>query len=162
MSELLYKPEKELENPKSLYLGVLTLDFPSDLELAERAVSKAIGTSNVPDSSTACDSEKKVALSEPKRAKTDDKPYDGTVKAIDVKGKEDKTQTCDDPCSPAKRQGGVSGVLNELLENYVLDIDLDFYSTCNPFKLMLTPEQYILLKEIYTYTPPKDHSEEVS
>lgn len=44
---------------------------------------------------------------------------------------------------------------------YVLDIDLDFFSTQNPFLSSLTAEQFQLLSELYAYTSPLDRSVEV-
>lgn len=45
---------------------------------------------------------------------------------------------------------------------FILDVDLDFFSTLNPFLSTLTSEQYRLLSELYTYTLPLDQSTEVS
>ena len=37
----------------------------------------------------------------------------------------------------------------------ILDIDLDFFSTLNPFKVMLTPKQFQLLQKVYFFQFPK-------
>jgi len=44
---------------------------------------------------------------------------------------------------------------------FILDIDLDFFSTMNPFMSSLTAKQFQLLSELYAYTPPLDRSVEV-
>jgi len=44
---------------------------------------------------------------------------------------------------------------------FILDIDLDFFSTLNPFLSSYTAQQYQLLSELYAYTPPLDESSEV-
>ena len=44
---------------------------------------------------------------------------------------------------------------------FILDIDLDFFSTVNPFLSLYTAQQYQLLSELYAYTPPPDSSIEV-
>lgn len=44
----------------------------------------------------------------------------------------------------------------------ILDIDLDFFSTKNPFLEVYTDRQYQLLKKLYEFTKPKDSSHEVS
>ena len=49
------------------------------------------------------------------------------------------------------------GPTNSLL----LDIDLDFFSTKNPFLEVYTDRQYQLLKKLYQFTKPKDSSHEV-
>ena len=54
-------------------------------------------------------------------------------------------------------------LLSQLSERpYVLDIDLDFFSTTNPFLNQFTPHQYKLLKKIYAFELPSDTSEEVT
>lgn len=42
----------------------------------------------------------------------------------------------------------------------ILDIDLDFFSTKNPFLEVYTDRQYQLLKKLYEFTKPKDSSHE--
>ena len=43
----------------------------------------------------------------------------------------------------------------------ILDIDLDFFSTKNPFREMYGKDQYRLLQELYHHKKPKTLSEEV-
>jgi len=45
-------------------------------------------------------------------------------------------------------------------EQYLLDIDLDFFSTQNPFKDVYSERQYELLKRLYKFTRPVDDSDE--
>ncbi|XP_074642428.1 UPF0489 protein C5orf22 homolog [Tubulanus polymorphus] len=42
---------------------------------------------------------------------------------------------------------------------FILDIDLDFFSTVNPFKSIYTEHQYSLLKQIFRFQPPTNSSE---
>ena len=51
--------------------------------------------------------------------------------------------------------------LDQAARCFILDIDLDFFSTVNPFLLSLTVQQYQLLSELYAYTPPLNRSTEV-
>ena len=44
---------------------------------------------------------------------------------------------------------------------FILDIDLDVFSTMNPFLSSLSQQQYQLLSELYAYRPPPDRSVEV-
>jgi len=56
----------------------------------------------------------------------------------------------------------ISEIFNEFKDrHFVLDIDLDFFSTKNPFRVMYTPTQYQLIKELYTYDNPLDDSDQV-
>ena len=45
---------------------------------------------------------------------------------------------------------------------YVLDIDLDFFSTMNPFKEMYGEKQYKILQELYRFQLPDSSSQQVS
>ncbi|XP_045193254.2 UPF0489 protein C5orf22 homolog isoform X2 [Mercenaria mercenaria] len=45
-------------------------------------------------------------------------------------------------------------------QNYVLDIDLDFYSTMNPFRQMYGGKQYNILQELYKFERPASMSEQ--
>ncbi|XP_061196362.1 UPF0489 protein C5orf22 homolog [Saccostrea echinata] len=56
--------------------------------------------------------------------------------------------------------------ISELLQEFpdsplILDIDLDFYSTKNPFLEVYTPSQYKILKELYSFQTPLSTSDEV-
>ncbi|GFO27096.1 upf0489 protein c5orf22 homolog [Plakobranchus ocellatus] len=43
---------------------------------------------------------------------------------------------------------------------YVLDVDLDFFSTANPFRDVLEPEEEQALRRLYHYTTPRENSDE--
>lgn len=53
--------------------------------------------------------------------------------------------------------------LSTLLDGkpYILDIDLDFYSTMNPFQVMYNDRQYKILQELYKYEKPLSEALEV-
>ncbi|XP_048759024.2 UPF0489 protein C5orf22 homolog [Ostrea edulis] len=55
--------------------------------------------------------------------------------------------------------------ISELLQEFsdktvILDIDLDFYSTKNPFLEVYTPSQYQILQELYCFQAPSSNSDE--
>lgn len=62
--------------------------------------------------------------------------------------------------SPTK---DVIGKVQEIIKDRycVLDIDLDFFSTKNPFKEMYGEEQYKILQELYHFNKPNSSLEEV-
>ena len=64
-------------------------------------------------------------------------------------------------CSSPTRD--IIGKVQEIIKDRycILDIDLDFFSTKNPFKEMFGEEQYKLLQELYQYERPKNTSQEV-
>lgn len=45
-------------------------------------------------------------------------------------------------------------------KHFILDIDLDFFSTQNPFKRLYSAEIYKIIKELYVFNNPEDISDE--
>ncbi|XP_054761643.2 UPF0489 protein C5orf22 homolog [Lytechinus pictus] len=66
-----------------------------------------------------------------------------------------------DQRSRAPSSGTCDTVMRDYSEfsgRFILDIDLDFFSTRNPFKQMYTKEQYNLMDELYRFATPTDES----
>lgn len=62
-----------------------------------------------------------------------------------------------------KVQNMVHSIVKELDgQSYILDIDLDFFSTMNPFRELYGAKQYAILQELYKFQLPASSSEEVS
>ncbi|XP_004605664.2 UPF0489 protein C5orf22 homolog [Sorex araneus] len=65
-----------------------------------------------------------------------------------------------DPPSPGLPEDQTTASAKEMLEilksgpEFVLDIDLDFFSVKNPFKEMYTQEEYKILQELYQFKKP--------
>lgn len=103
------------------------------------------------------------------------------------KSKRQKLETCSEKDqvqdSVEKHEGNISDSLSETYEvhpfstpsaqtlkqliehlegqSYVLDIDLDFYSTMNPFKQMYGEKTYKILQELYSFEKPASLAEKV-
>ncbi|CAI9744510.1 Hypothetical predicted protein [Octopus vulgaris] len=87
------------------------------------------------------------------------KPCLSSVKLV-----EDMTKSCPpdqvhDEALGLRLKSVFSSIAN-LGEGLILDIDLDFYSTKNPFLEMFTDKQYQMLKELYHFTEPASDSEQ--
>ncbi|XP_071481917.1 UPF0489 protein C5orf22 homolog [Diadema antillarum] len=71
----------------------------------------------------------------------------------------------DSPSTTVKRRDASFGPLDDIVKHFsesrgrfILDIDLDFFSTKNPFRELYTKEQYQLLEELYQFNAPQDDS----
>ena len=121
----LYSPLEELENCKELILVVMTLSFdnlPSD-----GPDGKALPSNNKELCHT-CRSNNSNELKQESEINCEN--YSITCAKRHSIHK-DSHVTCD-------MQLFISGLLSQLEEPYILDIDMDFFSTLNPFKIMFT------------------------
>ena len=78
--------------------------------------------------------------------------------------KEEVTAKCDHAAPDEENMASLWEEIKSLLQTkpFVLDIDLDFFSTADPFRAMFSERQYELLKSIYRFDGPKDCSIEAS
>jgi hypothetical protein len=58
------------------------------------------------------------------------------------------------PILYATEEGDSQAKRGKFCSDVILDIDLDFFSTANPFRAMYSAKQYDLINKLYKYTPP--------
>ncbi|XP_062375578.1 UPF0489 protein C5orf22 homolog isoform X2 [Sardina pilchardus] len=141
LSDALYVPKGQLENPKPLHLSVIKVDpvtdptYKLDHDRARRTSTKQLKTGDCKEDKDVCNS-------------SSDPQGDSIVP-------ENKAQTPEP--SGKSGDGSTEAVVNSLLsmigqsDSYILDIDLDFFSCKNPFKEIYTQEEYVLLQELYGF-----------
>ncbi|KAK7493814.1 hypothetical protein BaRGS_00014955 [Batillaria attramentaria] len=88
-------------------------------------------------------------------ARSQQEPGDFVIKTFSV-----EPEGCDEALTRFPEQWKWLGDLRDKLcgKAYVLDIDLDFFSTKDPFRDGCTPEQTALLRELFGYQLPKEAS----
>ena len=138
LAELLYAPEDDLVNKKLLTLHIITIST------GMHAPTNVVGNSVLDDHSQ--DSQ------EPAINKTH------AANLIDDGGDKDWNKA-NSSCSATNLRSKFSGTESG---SYILDIDLDFFSTGNPFVDVYSKEEYSSVRKLYAYTRPVDSSLEVS
>ncbi|XP_010889679.1 UPF0489 protein C5orf22 homolog isoform X1 [Esox lucius] len=177
LSDGLYVPQDQLENPKPLGLSVVRVN---PLECCQREDRESEGTSPAKRPRTECKLAGNMAKpssaseSQPDRSSgscTDRVQPPGGSRTAESRSngnsKEDK-ESCKQPCSKTgNHEGSTSHAVHSLLsvikttDPYILDIDLDFFSCKNPFKELYTQEEYTILQELYSFRKPgEDLNEE--
>ncbi|KAM8967492.1 UPF0489 protein C5orf22 homolog [Pelodytes ibericus] len=164
LSDGLYVPKEQLENPKPLDLHVILLHPVKDpdcedTEKGESAAKKLKLTGNDdrsggPASAHQCASSKGVAFSICGGAEGDLRK--GTYS-------NDMMETCSDAAGMSSQNTKNANAITQVLEKgeaYVLDIDLDFFSVKNPFKEMYTQDEYKILQELYSFKKPSPNNSE--
>lgn len=141
LAELLYAPEDDLVNKVLLTLHVFTLK-PETLASAN-VVSNDLSADQPGD----C---KEYAVNQL-----------AVVELINHSGDECRSKTI--PITSLCSAGNLKSVFNDhQSDSYILDIDLDFFSTGNPFLGMYTKEEYSSIQKLYAYKRPTDNTLEVS
>ncbi|XP_071955108.1 UPF0489 protein C5orf22 homolog isoform X2 [Antedon mediterranea] len=89
------------------------------------------------------------------------KPHSSLSNNISSKTQFEQTSIVDDKFHDTNTTEKMFEVISKAIEGskaYLLDIDLDFFSTKNPFRDMYTEEQYDVLKNLYDFIGPADDS----
>uniref|UniRef100_A0A672MKL0 Chromosome 5 open reading frame 22 n=1 Tax=Sinocyclocheilus grahami TaxID=75366 RepID=A0A672MKL0_SINGR len=134
LSDALYVPLDQLENPKELHLNVIRVD-PVDSS-QKRTHANGQSGAKIPKS-TVEDSDVPSTAS-------------GNGSHTVMKADEGSTNNITERLLAVIEQ----------TDPFILDIDLDFFSCKNPFKEMYTQEEYALLQELYSFSRPLQDSDE--
>ncbi|MEE6511296.1 hypothetical protein FKM82_017776 [Ascaphus truei] len=162
LSDGLYVPEEQLENPKSLHLEVIQLNPVrepawTDTDQGESATKKlklaqSEEAAAGPTSTFQCASSKGIAYPICEGVEG------GLRKGISSK---DSMETCTDASTLSSQNTKLAKYILQVLvegDAYVLDIDLDFFSVKNPFKEMYSQDEYKILTELYSFKRPSPDS----
>lgn len=162
LSDGLYVPEEQLENPKPLHLDVILLNPVKepgceDAEKGESAAKKLKLAENDesaggPAYAFQCASSQGASFA----------LCDGAESCL-RKGTSstDSMETSADINTISSQNAKLAKSIMEILEKedaYALDIDLDFFSVKNPFKEMYTQDEYNILQELYSFKKPSSDS----
>nr|XP_022343654.1 UPF0489 protein C5orf22 homolog [Crassostrea virginica] len=180
VSETLYRPESQLINKKKVQLIVFTLkpngwkdDVLGKKEsvLKQSIKHKADGQTNDSDSVQRTEeNDKRTSVAFTGICKCEHNNVESKNTCCKCKrdkhGDQDSSRPCGSQLSPLSdlfRQSlkDITKLLNDFSDRtLVLDIDLDFYSTKNPFIEVYTPSQYRILQELYCFQAPCSDTEE--
>ncbi|XP_077348170.1 UPF0489 protein C5orf22 homolog [Lithobates pipiens] len=162
LSDGLYVPEEQLENPKPLHLDVILLNPVTepgceDAEKGESAAKKRKLAENDesaggPAYAFQCASSQGASFA----------LCDGAESCL-RKGTSstDSMETSGDIHTISSQNAKLARTIMEILQKedaYALDIDLDFFSVKNPFKEMYTQDEYNILQELYSFKKPSSDS----
>lgn len=167
LSDGLYVPADQLENPKPLNLHVVLIN-PTEASNSQEENDKVASAKrlklNTDDTANTAATSSSVA------------PGDHDNNFSSVKNKEVQHASalnrakmlpeCSASSSLRKNECPVREVAKDIcqvLQNgdaFVLDIDLDFFSVKNPFKEMYTKTEYELLQELYNFKKPLSNATE--
>ncbi|KAG1969893.1 UPF0489 protein C5orf22 homolog [Pimephales promelas] len=151
LSDALYVPLDQLENPKKLHLDVIRVDPANSLQ--KRNHKNGQSDAKIPKAAVKEGGD--VPLRRDTPCTSSSQPLDSSTASGDII---DSVVKAD--------EGSTSYITDKLLavieqtDPFILDIDLDFFSCKNPFKEMYTKEEYDLLQELFSFSRPHQDSNE--
>ncbi|XP_076112847.1 UPF0489 protein C5orf22-like [Mytilus galloprovincialis] len=172
VSETLYCPEEKLENKKKVKLTVLKIvpnrweQSCNDREPESSAkqgikVDIDIGTSLSTENDT-CTSDQSENCN--KNICDDENSGQHTKRLCteELKMKNSNSFSNNDIMTTSENLSKQLEILHNSFcdKNFILDIDLDFFSTQNPFRVMYSDTIYGMLKDLYKFDKPKNLSDE--
>uniref|UniRef100_A0A8C7VGP9 CE022 protein n=1 Tax=Oncorhynchus mykiss TaxID=8022 RepID=A0A8C7VGP9_ONCMY len=135
LSDGLYVPQDQLENPKPLGLSVVLVN---PVACCQRE-----------------DMGRDIEKSSAKRPRIENKgagDLNDAQPSASASKSESSSSSCDDSVH-------LLSVIKQT-DPYILDIDLDFFSCKNPFKEMYTQDEYNILQELYSFRKPREDPDE--
>ncbi|XP_068092841.1 UPF0489 protein C5orf22 homolog isoform X2 [Hyperolius riggenbachi] len=158
LSDGLYVPDEQLENPKPLCLDVILLNPVKepgceDAEKGESAAKKLKLAENDEVAGGPASAFQCASLQEASFALCDG--AEGSLRK--VTSSSDSMETSGDMNTVSSQNTKLAANIMEILQKgdaYVLDVDLDFFSVKNPFKEMYTQDEYKILQELYSFKKP--------
>ncbi|KAJ8337021.1 hypothetical protein SKAU_G00382410 [Synaphobranchus kaupii] len=163
LSDGLYVPQHQLENPKPLRLSVVQVN-PVERECVQgqEITEPVVKRPRAQDSGA-----EEAAASGNGASACGDRlqPPGGsrTSSSVDGNAKTPRTHSpqCgkDEAGSTAKAVASLCSVIAQD-DSFILDIDLDFFSCKNPFKEMYTQEEYAILQGLYNFQKPSENADE--
>ncbi|CAE1177156.1 UPF0489 protein C5orf22 homolog [Acanthosepion pharaonis] len=159
LSESLYVSEEQLINKKFVTLFTVTVE-PQEWPTSPTLNSDSEDSDCSFNSSSTNQEDQKSTTRSCPLFFTEQKTPKNIPQQLDLNSSENQTtikiNKSSSPINFTPELFAELGPTNDL----ILDIDLDFFSTKNPFLEVYTDRQYQLLKKLYEFTKPKDSSHE--
>ncbi|XP_042725779.1 UPF0489 protein C5orf22 homolog isoform X1 [Lagopus leucura] len=167
LSDGLYVPADQLENPKPLNLHVVLIN-PTEASNSQEENDKVASAKrlklNTDDTASTAATSSSVAPGDHDNNFSSVK--DKEVQHASAMNRAKMLPECSASSSLRNNECPVREVakdISQVLQNgdaFVLDIDLDFFSVKNPFKEMYTKTEYELLQELYKFKKPHRNATE--
>ncbi|XP_019734660.1 UPF0489 protein C5orf22 homolog [Hippocampus comes] len=159
LSDGLYVPEEQLENPKPLILNVIKVNPVNRQQTFKEMKMEDSETWLAKKPRRECSQVGEASCSQALlRA---DAPQLAEVRSVNKDaGQEQPSCSIKRDYNGEDEEGTTSYVVKRIssflshTEPYILDIDLDFFSCKNPFKELYTEEEYAILQELYSFKGP--------
>ncbi|XP_065608724.1 UPF0489 protein C5orf22 homolog isoform X1 [Cyrtonyx montezumae] len=165
LSDGLYVPADQLENPKPLNLHVILIN-PTEASNSQEESDKVASAKRLKlcrdDTANTAAASSSVAPGELDNSSVKNKEvqHTSTLKRAEMLPECSASSSLRNNECPV---GVVAKDICQVLQNgdaFVLDIDLDFFSVKNPFKEMYTKTEYELLQELYNFKKPHGNATE--
>ncbi|KAJ8272631.1 hypothetical protein GJAV_G00091500 [Gymnothorax javanicus] len=163
LSDGLYVPQDQLENPKPLRLSVIQVN-PVEHECVQEEVTTEPAAKKPRGQDTGVG---EVTASGNQTSACNDRlrSLDGsrTSKGDGTNAFAPQTHSAQSEKYEAGSTAKAAAVLCSIIEkddSFILDIDLDFFSCKNPFKEMYTQEEYSILQGLYSFQRPSENADE--